>query len=167
LGNIVIQNTTKRAIILSEKKIDPVYDDEGRTVSAGIKVPSQTLAPGENDVDDACWNVYKQSPSIKIWVREGYLLEIPNKVEAIPLAHDTTQVDVESMIKKIYKCEDEATLQDWADNDGRRQITRAVKEQLKELRRGPRKADFDTKNEIAKAAEKKRPRGRPPGRKNK
>ncbi|MHC4866833.1 MAG: hypothetical protein ACYTEX_22375 [Planctomycetota bacterium] len=160
MGNIVIQNTTKRAIVLSEMPIpgtDPVQ-----------KIPGQALSPGQNDVDDAFWALFRNNPSVKMWVREGYLLEIPNKAEAIPLAHDTTQVDIQSMVKKIYKCTDEATLQEWADNDGRPAITRAVKEQLKELRRNPTPIKFDTKNENLKAAQKekereevKRPRGRP------
>jgi hypothetical protein len=134
MTEIVINNTTTRAIVLSEQ---PLPENNQ------IKVPGCTLSPGENDVDEKLWELSKKNAGIKMWIAEGYIRELPERSKP-PLADDTNQVETVAMLKKIAKTENRMDLHEWGEKDDRPAIRKAVKERMAELK-----------------AEKPRPRGRP------
>ncbi len=150
--NIVILNTEARLIelpavatkVATGKEVvkDAVLDAEGVMVTPTkyMKIGTliaeghepQQLSPGQNDVDDAYWEVIRHNKGVKILLAVGYLV---NKGEgkAETLVADIETVDVSTAKRMITECSNIGVLTKWADSTDNRGLLVLIKERKAEL----------------------------------
>ncbi|MDP6424352.1 MAG: hypothetical protein QGG14_06385 [Planctomycetota bacterium] len=108
----------------------PVLDDDGEVVEEGFT--AYRLAPGENEVPEACWAKVVKNKAVKIWLAAGVIANT-GEGTAKQLVNNLDAISQADALRHIANAENTALLNDWKRGTESLGLRTAIDERLAEL----------------------------------